>query len=170
MWGWIEPIINLLLPRLKCMAPEGVTWRSVVLQQSTNYMPLYSFSFHQLMHTIARRLRLSYIHFENSTDMRRYQLERIEDWGRQKHEQMAFSMTDELFCIFNQNFFISILLNERLGRWYMKNFQIRKKNVLSVHLPITDILILVPSDYIATECPENTIAGTPFGCIQCHNM
>ena len=38
-----------------------------------------------MMHTFAIRHRLTYIHFENPTDLRRYRLERIEDSGRKKN-------------------------------------------------------------------------------------
>ena len=44
------------------------------------------------------------------------------------------------------------------------------KNVFSAHMAKTDILIMVNSDSIAIECPENTVARTPYACIQCHNM
>ena len=44
------------------------------------------------------------------------------------------------------------------------------KKALSDHLPKTDILILVNSDCIIVECPENTIACALYACTQCHNM
>ena len=142
------------------MTPEGLTRRSTCIAKHESFAVVLFFI--SLADPHLCKKTQAYLHSLRKSN-RPEEISVGENWGLrtaktwedvfQHNWGIILYIQSKLFCII-------ILLNERLGRWYMENFQIRKKNVLSVHLLKTDILILVNSDCIAMEFPENTIAHT----------
>ena len=149
------------------MVPEGVTWRSSCIANHESFAVMLLFISLADPHLCKNTQTYTYIYFEikpiwGDISWRELRTEKGKAWADGLYHNWGI-----ILYIQSKLIGISILLNECLGRWYMQNFQIRKKS-FSPWLTKTDILILVNSDCIAMECPENTIACTQYACIQYH--